>query len=95
MRQWNAKRKMFIPDMNPPIKYKCKVCGSDVIPNKNRRYVVKERLCTGGVGNALSGSYSEPKEYDAFDCLVCGCQMIAKERLREADMENDNKNLAN
>lgn len=83
--KWNTKRKMFIPDMYPPKKYTCKVCGSDIIPNKESRYVVKERLCNGGLGNALSGTYSEPKEYDAFDCKVCGCQFVAKERLKAVE----------
>lgn len=84
MSNWNKRngRRIFIPDMNPPKKYTCKVCGSDIIPNKKTRYVVKDRLVTGGINNALSGSYMEPKEYDAFDCPVCGCQMIAKERLK-------------
>lgn len=85
MSNWKKKSGVFIPDMHPPKKYACKVCGSDIIPNKNNRYVVKDRLCTGGVGNALSGSYAEPKEYDAFDCPVCGCQLVAKERLKKVE----------
>ena len=86
MSNWKQRnRKIVIPGMNPPKKYECKVCGSDIIPNKNNRYVVKERLCSGGVNSALSGTYTTPKEYDAFDCPVCGCQHIAKERLRKAE----------
>lgn len=91
MSTWKKRKGVFIPEMHPPKKYKCNVCGSNIIPNKNNRYVVKDRLCTGGVSNAFSGSYTEPKEYDAFDCPVCGCQFVAKERLKCAEMEEGGK----
>ena len=84
MSNWKKRKDTFIPDMHPPKRYECKVCGSSIIPNKNNRYVVKERLCAGGIGSALGGTYAEAKEFDAFDCMVCGCQMIAKERLKVA-----------
>ena len=83
MSNWKRKKKIEIPGMNPPKKYICKVCGSDIVPNKDRRYVVKERLCTGGL-SSLNGTYDEPREFDAFDCKICGCQFFAKERLRKA-----------
>ncbi|EOS79610.1 hypothetical protein C817_02585, partial [Dorea sp. 5-2] len=60
----------------------CKVCGNKFIPKKENKYVVKDRLLSGGVQGALSGN-AEPKQYDAFDCNVCGCQIVAKERLKE------------
>lgn len=85
MANWNSKRKMQVPGMNPPKVYECKVCGSKIVARKSERYVVKERVVTGGLSNALAGNYTEPKEYDAFDCPVCGCQFIAKERLRKAE----------
>lgn len=83
MAKWNTKRKPFIPDMETPKTYECKVCGSKIIPRINDKYVVKDRVATGGLTSAMSGSYTEPKTYDAFDCKVCGCQFIAKERLLE------------
>ena len=63
-------------------KVECKVCGNKFIPKKENKYVVKDRLLSGGVQGALSGN-AEPKQYDAFDCNVCGCQIVAKERLKE------------
>ncbi len=84
MSKWNRERKISIPGMNPPKTIVCGVCGSEIIPNKDSRYTVRDRLCTGGIGNALGGSYTEPKEFDAFDCKVCGCQSLAKERLKNA-----------
>lgn len=87
MSEWKKRKNIFIPDMQPPKTYKCGVCESKIVPNKNNRYVVKERLSSGGIGQAMSGVYTEPAEYDAFDCPVCGCQMVAKKRLRRAEDE--------
>lgn len=85
MSEWKKRTsKIQIPDMLLPKTYACKVCGNKIVPNKEGRYVVKERLCTGGM-NAISGTYTKPKQYDAFDCTVCGCQMIAKERMERVD----------
>lgn len=85
MANWNTrKREMFIPDKDTPKAYLCKVCGSKITPRKEDRYVVKDRLCIGGLNSAIGGTHTEAKEYDAFDCKVCGCQMVAKERLRNA-----------
>lgn len=87
MNNWKHRnRKIFIPNMKPPKRYECKVCGSEIIPSKDTRYVVQERLSTGGISSALSGTYAEPKEYDAFDCNICGCQLVAKERLKRVEV---------
>lgn len=51
---------------------------------KEKRYVARQYATTGGISNALSGM-EEPKEYDCFDCPVCGCQFVAKERLKKAE----------
>ena len=85
MENWKKRKNVFIPDMCPPKKYECKVCGSSIVPNKNNRYTVKDRLCTGGISNAITGSYTEPEEYDAFDCPICGCQLVAQKRLKRAE----------
>lgn len=50
--------------------------------------MVKERLVTGGIQGMVNGSCEEPKQFDAFDCNVCGCQMIAQERLKSVDEAN-------
>lgn len=85
MSEWKKReRKLIIPGMDETLlrKVECKVCGNKFIPKKENKYVVKDRLLSGGVQGALSGN-AEPKQYDAFDCDVCGCQIIAKERLKE------------
>ena len=82
MAKWNTKRKPFIPDMETPKTYECKVCGSKIIPRITDKYVVKDRVSSGGLASAMNGSYAEPELFDAFDCKTCGCQFIAKKRLR-------------
>ncbi len=67
--------------METPKTYECKVCGSKIIPKISDKYIVKDRVLTGGVASTMSGSYAEPQQYDAFDCKVCGCQFVAKKRL--------------
>ena len=91
MSGWKKReRALFIPGMDEESlnKIECKVCGHRFIPRKENKYVVKDRMVTGGVQSALSGQYSEAKQYDAFDCEVCGCQMIVKERLKQVDEVN-------
>lgn len=81
------KHKLFVPDMDGQAlkTIECKVCGNKFIPKKENKYIVQGRISTGGINNAFSGEYSEPKLYDAFDCDICGCQFVAKERLKTAD----------
>lgn len=89
MSGWNKRdRKMFIPGMESLKTFECKVCGHKFVPKKENKYVVRDRLATGGLNSAMSGQYSESKQYDAFDCDLCGCQMVAKERLRTVDGVN-------
>ncbi len=86
MSEWKKRnRKLFMPGMKEATikKLECKVCGNKFIPKKENKYIVKDRKLTGGLQNAMSGEYSEPKLYDAFDCDICGCQFIAKERMRD------------
>lgn len=89
MNEWKKrKRKVFIPDMEPPKTYECRVCGSKIVPRKSNRYTAKERIISGGLSGALSGASTEPELYDCFDCPVCGCQFVAKERLESLKRED-------
>lgn len=82
MGNWgNPKKNLFIPDKGTPKTYICKVCGSKIIPRSEDRYVAKEKTTTGGIASALNGVSKEPTFYDCFDCKVCGCQFVAKERM--------------
>lgn len=56
---------------------KCKACGKEFEANLVRHYVAKDN---GPVGICLSGT--EVNLYDAFDCPVCGCQIIVQKRKR-------------
>lgn len=92
MSGWKKReRKIFVPGMDESSlkKIECKICGNRFVPRNENKYVVKGRLATGGINNAFSGQYTEPKQYDAFDCDVCGCQIIAKERLKKIDEVTD------
>lgn len=85
MSDWNCRkgRDLFIPGKNPPKTYICEVCGSKIIPSKSHRYTAKGRISTGGINNAITGVFTEPELYDAYDCPVCGCQFIAGKRFEE------------
>lgn len=82
MSNWSKRRIPFIPNMETPKTYECKVCGSKIIPRISDKCIVYATERTGGLAGAMSGENKEPKLYDAFDCKVCGCQFVAKERLR-------------
>lgn len=85
MNRWeNRGKKIEIPQNDTPKTYECKVCGSKIVPKKEKRYVARQYATTGGISNALSG-VEELKEYDCFDCPVCGCQFVAKERLKKVE----------
>ena len=92
MNNWNRrKRELFIPDKDTPKTYECKVCGSKIVPRNSERYLVRERIAQGGLCTAMPGRYSEPELFDAFDCKVCGCQMVAKSRLWAVNQTIDKK----
>lgn len=58
----------------------CKVCGCKSNAIIERHYMARDN---GKIGlSAAFGSNTEGSLYDAFDCPVCGCQIIAKERKR-------------
>lgn len=49
----------------------CKICGTKFNAIIERHYI------------AAFGSTAEESLYDTFDCPMCGCQVIAKERKRD------------
>lgn len=55
------------------IKTVCQCCGHTFVPTKNTHYIAKDSPQAG------------LKQYDAFDCPNCGCQIIAGERLKPVD----------
>lgn len=84
MSQWKKRTKdIEIPGRSKLNRLKCDVCGYEFVPSRKERYSVKENRIQGGLASAIQGSSEEPKVYDCFDCPACGCQMVAKERLRK------------
>lgn len=59
----------------------CQCCGSMFSPTKEMRYTARDN----DPGKQLFGIAAETKQYDAFDCPHCGCQIIVGERLRPVD----------
>ena len=47
-------------------KIKCKVCSHRFTPDKADRYIATEK--------SISLFCSERKDYECFDCPMCGCQ---------------------
>lgn len=59
----------------------CKVCGTKFNAIIERHYIARDN---GKTGLAVAfGSTAEENLYDSFDCPMCGCQVIAKERKRK------------
>lgn len=59
----------------------CNICGSAIVPVHTLHYIARDN---GERGMSAVFKSSEEVQYDAFDCPVCGCQMIAQERKRAA-----------
>lgn len=58
----------------------CKVCGCKFNAIVEKHYIARDN---GKTGLAVAfGSTNEESLYDAFDCPMCGCQIVAKERKR-------------
>ena len=64
---------------------KCKVCGTEFPAVEERRYIARDNSRTGAV---VVISKDEEKIYDAYDCPMCGSQIIAQERKRVLEPEN-------
>ena len=60
----------------------CLCCGNVFTPTKEMRYTARNAK---PARQALFTQLGETKEYDAFDCPGCGCQIIVGERLRPVD----------
>lgn len=56
----------------------CKVCGAKFNAVIEKHYLARDNEKTGLV--ASLGPTNEGNLYDAFDCPMCGCQVIVKER---------------
>ena len=58
----------------------CKICGTKFNAIIEKHYIARDN---GKTGLAVAfGSTAEENLYDAFDCPMCGCQVIAKDRKR-------------
>lgn len=59
----------------------CKICGCKFNAIIEKHYIARD---DGKTGLAVAFcSTNEETLYDAFDCPMCGSQIIAKERKRE------------
>ena len=58
---------------------KCKICGTEFPAIQEKHYIARDNNRTGAV---VVFSKDEEKIYDAYDCPMCGCQIIAQERKR-------------
>ena len=58
----------------------CKICGAKFNAVIEKHYITRDNGKTG-LTVAFS-STAEESLYDTFDCPMCGCQVIAKERKR-------------
>lgn len=58
---------------------KCNVCSIEYTTRKSEHYIA---IGNGKTGLAAFAGGEESNIYDAFDCPVCGCQIIAQERKR-------------
>lgn len=59
---------------------KCNVCGCEFPAVADKRYTARDNTRTG---LSTAFGHDEEKIYDAFDCPMCGCQVIAQERKRD------------
>lgn len=58
----------------------CKVCGCKFNAVAEKHYISRDN---GKTGLAIAfSSNAEEGLYDTFDCPMCGCQVVAKERKR-------------
>lgn len=63
---------------------KCKICGTEFPAIEERHYIARDNSRTGAV--AVISKDGE-KIYDAYDCPMCGSQVIAQERKRILEQE--------
>lgn len=65
----------------------CCVCGRDFPLYSGSRYTVRDKEPPAII--AAFGDF-EPKSYDAFNCVHCGCQNLVNRRLAACEEEEDN-----
>ena len=53
---------------------KCKICGTEFPALEKRHYIARDNGKTGSFATFLK---DETKIYDAYDCPMCGSQVIA------------------
>ena len=59
----------------------CKVCGCKFNPVKQNHYIVRDNEKASSLIATFS-SDTESTLYDAFNCIQCGCQIVAQQRKR-------------
>ena len=59
----------------------CKVCGCKFNPVKQNHYIARDNEKASSLIATFS-SDAESTLYDAFNCIQCGCQIIAQQRKR-------------
>lgn len=64
---------------------KCKICGTEFPAVEERHYIARDNSRTGAV---VVISKDEEKIYDAYDCPMCGSQIIAQDRKRNFEPDN-------
>ena len=64
---------------------KCKICGTEFPAIEERHYIARDNIRTGAF---TSISNEEEKIYDAYNCPMCGSQIIAQERKRNFEPDN-------
>ena len=58
-----------------------KVCGCKFNPVKQSHYIVRDNEKVSSLANVFSGD-AESTLQDAFNCIQCGCQIVAQQRKR-------------
>ena len=59
----------------------CKVCGCKFNPVKQNHYIVRDNERASSLIATFSSDV-ESTLYDAFNCIQCGCQIVAQQRKR-------------
>ena len=67
---------------------KCKICGTEFPAIKEKHYIAKDPGMTGAV---IAVCNREEKIYDAYDCPMCGSQIIVQERKRNFEPDDNGK----
>lgn len=66
----------FVIDIEDVEEIQCGVCKAKLMPNVELHYIAKS------ISNGLFSS-QHPVKYDAYDCPLCGCQIILGQRFEK------------